>query len=353
MTAATRSANAQFHGPADLAQPWTQYVNQYTESGALSGEADNAAKLDDLVFGGGLERMVALHAADPEAFQRTRREMEDAARALSAMARTPGAMRTLHQAVVQSLIGQWMELRIAHGCGEHLHIAWRDGVKKCDRLAIYQQREALLKTPAGALLAGVLKMAEDQQVRSQIMGALRQVGSRLSFDEALTIAYDQFDNALFKYRTDAGCTFPTFVMGAMKRWLPIVIKRTAAAQDSVPRKCEWTAKYAQLQDANDRRRLLDQNPAAAAEAAEAAAEAAERSESIAWALERLKPTERRVLRLCYGLEDGTQHTLGHIGDILGVTKQRVAQIKAAGLTHCRKLCEATKEPDNHKPSHFK
>lgn len=346
LTAATKSTNTQFHGPADLARLWTQYVNQYTESGALSAEADNAAKLDDLAFGNGLERMAALHAADPQGFQRMRGELEDAARALSAISRTSGAMRTLQHAVVQSLIGQWLELRSAQGVGEHVNTAPIARTKKINRLAMYEQREALLKTPAGALLAGALKMAEDQPIRSQIAGAMRRSRSGLSFSEALTLAYDQFDNALFKYRADAGCTFSTYVMGAMKRWLPVVMSRAAAAQDSVPHNVRRTAVFKQLHAADDQRRRLDHNPAAAAEAVE-------RDESIAWALERLKPTERRVLRLRYGLEDGTQYTYDQIGDMLGVTKQRAEQINKAGVTHCRRLFEAREEPDDQKPSRFK
>jgi RNA polymerase primary sigma factor len=53
------------------------------------------------------------------------------------------------------------------------------------------------------------------------------------------------------------------------------------------------------------------------------------------AMQVLSPRERQVLRLCYGLAGGREHTLGEIADQLGVTSERVRQIESAALSKLR------------------
>lgn len=53
------------------------------------------------------------------------------------------------------------------------------------------------------------------------------------------------------------------------------------------------------------------------------------------AMQTLPPRERQVLRLRYGLDDGREHTLGQIADVLGVTSERARQIEAAALAKLR------------------
>jgi RNA polymerase primary sigma factor len=53
------------------------------------------------------------------------------------------------------------------------------------------------------------------------------------------------------------------------------------------------------------------------------------------AMQVLAPRERQVLRLRYGLDDGREHTLGEIADVLGVTSERVRQIESAALSKMR------------------
>ena len=49
------------------------------------------------------------------------------------------------------------------------------------------------------------------------------------------------------------------------------------------------------------------------------------------ALQVLNPREQQVLRLRYGLDDGSPQTLGTIATQFSVSRERVRQIEAAGL----------------------
>lgn len=61
-----------------------------------------------------------------------------------------------------------------------------------------------------------------------------------------------------------------------------------------------------------------------------------RQEGVKELLETLGDRERQVIRLRYGLDDEKPHTLEEIGEILGVTRERVRQIEAKALEKLRK-----------------
>jgi RNA polymerase primary sigma factor len=73
------------------------------------------------------------------------------------------------------------------------------------------------------------------------------------------------------------------------------------------------------------------------EAAEPEAAVEERllAEQIERALETLAPRDARVLRLYFGLEGGREHTLEEIGNVLGVTRERVRQLRDRALKRLR------------------
>ncbi len=59
------------------------------------------------------------------------------------------------------------------------------------------------------------------------------------------------------------------------------------------------------------------------------------AEQIERALDTLTPRDARVLRLYFGLEGGHEHTLEQIGNMLGVTRERVRQLRDRALKRLR------------------
>ena len=59
------------------------------------------------------------------------------------------------------------------------------------------------------------------------------------------------------------------------------------------------------------------------------------SERIDKALDTLQPRDAKVLKLYFGLEGGREHTLEEIGDILGVTRERIRQLRDRALKRLR------------------
>jgi len=59
------------------------------------------------------------------------------------------------------------------------------------------------------------------------------------------------------------------------------------------------------------------------------------SERIDRALDTLQPRDAKVLKLYFGLEGGREHTLEEIGDILGVTRERIRQLRDRALKRLR------------------
>ena len=58
-------------------------------------------------------------------------------------------------------------------------------------------------------------------------------------------------------------------------------------------------------------------------------------ETVDQALSTLDEREAKVLRLYFGLDDQEPMTLEEIGSLLGITRERVRQIKEKGLTRLR------------------
>jgi len=59
-------------------------------------------------------------------------------------------------------------------------------------------------------------------------------------------------------------------------------------------------------------------------------------ERIREVLHELTPREQKILSMRFGLEDGVTHTLQEVGEVFGVTRERIRQIEAKALEKIRK-----------------
>lgn len=67
---------------------------------------------------------------------------------------------------------------------------------------------------------------------------------------------------------------------------------------------------------------------------------------LAKILDILRPRERDVLKLRFGLNDGNKRTLEEIGQLFGVSRERVRQIETRALNKLRKLCRSNRNINN-------
>lgn len=67
-----------------------------------------------------------------------------------------------------------------------------------------------------------------------------------------------------------------------------------------------------------------------------------RRQMVLVALSRLSPRERVVVRLRYGI-DATPHTLKEVGEVLGMTKERVRQIEDLAIRKLQEYCRPADE----------
>ena len=85
-------------------------------------------------------------------------------------------------------------------------------------------------------------------------------------------------------------------------------------------------------DGNER---MERFASADAEGTDTAAMQNSQTHDIELALATLPPRDAKVLRLYFGLEGGREHTLEEIGSMLGVTRERVRQLRDRALKRLR------------------
>jgi RNA polymerase primary sigma factor len=59
-------------------------------------------------------------------------------------------------------------------------------------------------------------------------------------------------------------------------------------------------------------------------------------------LKTLTPREERVIKMRFGLEDGSEHTLEQVGETFAVTRERIRQIEAKALRKLRHPSRSTR-----------
>ncbi len=65
-------------------------------------------------------------------------------------------------------------------------------------------------------------------------------------------------------------------------------------------------------------------------------------EQTAWMLKTLTPREERIIKMRFGLEDGSEHTLEEVGNTFAVTRERIRQIEAKALRKLRHPSRSSK-----------
>jgi RNA polymerase primary sigma factor len=65
-------------------------------------------------------------------------------------------------------------------------------------------------------------------------------------------------------------------------------------------------------------------------------------ERTAKVLRTLSPREEKILRMRFGMEDGSEHTLEEVGQMFDVTRERIRQIEAKALRKLRHPSRSTK-----------
>jgi len=68
-------------------------------------------------------------------------------------------------------------------------------------------------------------------------------------------------------------------------------------------------------------------------------------EQLEGVLDTLTPREEKVLRLRFGLDDGRSRTLEEVGQVFGVTRERIRQIEAKALRKLRHPSRSKKLKD--------
>ncbi|MGB7435366.1 MAG: sigma-70 family RNA polymerase sigma factor, partial [Candidatus Acidiferrum sp.] len=59
-------------------------------------------------------------------------------------------------------------------------------------------------------------------------------------------------------------------------------------------------------------------------------------------LKTLSPREEKIIRMRFGMEDGSEHTLEEVGQTFSVTRERIRQIEAKALRKLRHSSRSSK-----------
>lgn len=121
------------------------------------------------------------------------------------------------------------------------------------------------------------------------------------------------------------------------------LEELAQFLDTTPEKVQETIQYAQTpislelpQDDDEDRLLGDLLEDREATYPEDAVSRILMEEQIQEVLLQLPPREAQVLRLRYGLQDGTSYKLQQVGERMGITRERVRQIESQALSRLRR-----------------
>lgn len=319
---------SQFHGPAEVADAWRKFVDAHTGHGMSTFDLRGAALLDEIAFNGGTAALVKETAGIGESFANAKAALESAARALSRATQDPN-MRALHRAVTAALLTQWRAAidRAGNGSSECVAYTRHTARSPARREEVQARRAAILGQVGPALVAGAIQAAHEYAIHTEAVRVHRQVRQTVSLDDILERANDRFYHSLFSWTPMGGASFTSHLINSLHfldydaRRLYLQSKRGHTSLDAAGNN------GVQLADESSTNLL-------------AGVLLREEIKKLPGALSGLSITQRRILGLRYGFEDGENHTQSEVAAKLGITRQWVYQLEKAALAKCRKVLDA-------------
>lgn len=305
-----------FHGPPELADAWSRFVDTYTEHGRRPYECQSAAVLESVALRqGGVTAAWAECGNDTARYTKIKHYIEDGLLSLGNLTSSQEAMRLLHKYIAARLMEQWVVVRREHGIDSSLNrqkmtdAALEDLDRRCGHA---------LQTPAGGMLAGCLRAAYDTIMSAEAWRLSRRL--HVSEEECLAQAVKVFDHALFSYEPERGASFGGYLTNGIRTIGQMRLIRFKRNPERL--RTEYHG------DWNE-----SGNRAIAAPARELPL--VDDRDLAARLMENLNPRERDVLERLFGLKDGQSRTYREIANDIGVSAQRVEQIAKSAIEKCR------------------
>jgi RNA polymerase nonessential primary-like sigma factor len=161
-------------------------------------------------------------------------------------------------------------------------------------------------------------------IKHCMLAALVERGPTIRLPRAAAELRRRLEGARARLRQELGCE-PTLREAACAAKAPAVETSPVARWSRVLRSLDEPSRSDD--EAPRREAIVD----AGTTPAEAAAGAAALREALAGVLATLSRRERDVVKLRFGLEGGTEHSLQEVGTKLGLTSERVRQVERAAL----------------------
>lgn len=162
----------------------------------------------------------------------------------------------------------------------------------------------------------------------------------LDYDEAFSTALDGLLQAAEHHDTAQDATFGAFASLMIKRKLGTAYRRETAEMrggkathvsldETVTEREDDASTYAET--------IPDENEHGALEHLQEL----DTTEKVRWMVAQLPPREAQIIAHRFGLDDAEELNLPQIGELLGVSKQRIAQIETRAMTRLADLARET------------
>jgi len=304
----------EYNGPAELAPLWDKFTRKYIAKEPYN--LSNVNLLNQLVFGK-IETFFSQHGKD---YADTKRGIEACAHVMETMCLTEEDLRPLQQSIIERLVAQWIEME--KQCGLYPPPAMGNGRgEKAEK--IRSEREAVLKSPQGALIADTLRMIFYHMIEAQ-----KKRFPHVDPHIVLRAANKSFDYSLFNYELGHDTTFAGSVKRGLNRWMGSTIGKLLP-KEILPddKEDEYNDTHSLIKHVADTREPM---PDGRWLEREEKSSLRQRNQRLHQAVEALSERESLILKLRFGLK-GEEHSLKEVARIFGFSLERGRQIEQEGL----------------------